>query len=58
LKETDSVLLGLVKKLHRYPINRARRSLREIAAESSAQGYLNASGKPFAPASIKRFLAK
>jgi hypothetical protein len=50
-------LVALAKKLARYPVNKRKRSLREIAAELVAQGHLNERGAPFAAKSVASMLA-
>lgn len=63
-------MVALAKKLHRYRVNGRRRSLRDIAAELSKQGYTPAEltkqgykgyagkeGKPFAAQSVARMIA-
>lgn len=54
--ERDPAMVELAKKLHRYPVNGRRRSLRDVAAELAAAGYASAAGTPFPPASIARML--
>jgi DNA invertase Pin-like site-specific DNA recombinase len=54
--ERDAAMVALAKKLHRYPVNGQKRSLREIAAELEAQGHVAASGKPFAAAAVARMV--
>ena len=49
--------MALAKKLARYPVNKRKRSLREIAAELVAQGHLNERGAPFAAKSVASMLA-
>jgi len=49
-------MVALAKKLHRYPINGRRRSLRDIASELQAQGYVSAKGTPFAAAAVGRMI--
>ena len=56
--ETQPELVALAKKLHRYPKNRRRRSLREVAAELARAGYLNSKGKPLAPITVKRLIER
>jgi hypothetical protein len=46
----------LAKKLHRYPVNGHRRSLREVAAELAAAGYVVRAGKPYEAAALKRMI--
>ena len=50
-------VVALAKKLARYPVNKRKRSLRQIAAELAAQGHLNERSKPFAATAISRMLA-
>lgn len=54
--ELNPDMVALAKKLHRYPINGKRRSLREVAAELAAQGFTGANGQPYPAMSIKRML--
>jgi DNA invertase Pin-like site-specific DNA recombinase len=49
-------VVELARKLHRYPVNGKRRSLREIAEEMARQGFTGGGGKPYAAMSIKRML--
>ena len=56
--ETQPELVKLAKKLHRYPINGRRRSLREIAAELARAGHLDSKGKPLAAITVKRLIAR
>lgn len=44
------------KRLHRYPINNRRRSLREIAAELEAAGHVTGAGTRYAAAAIARMV--
>jgi DNA invertase Pin-like site-specific DNA recombinase len=54
--ERDAQMVTLAKKLHRYPVNGRRRSLRDVAAELAAQGYVSSKGTPFGSAAIMRML--
>ncbi len=54
--ETHPELVALAKKLHRYPINGRRRSLRDISAEVASLGHLSQSGKPYTAQSIKNMI--
>jgi hypothetical protein len=47
----------LAKRLHRYPVNGRRRSLRDVAKSLAALGYISTSGKPFGAAAIARMIA-
>lgn len=54
--ERNAEMVALAKKLHRYPVNGRRRSLRDVSAELAAEGHLAASGKPFGAAAVARML--
>jgi hypothetical protein len=54
--EKNPAMVALAKKLHRYPVNGHRRSLREVAAELAAAGYVVREGKPYEAAAIKRMI--
>jgi DNA invertase Pin-like site-specific DNA recombinase len=54
--ERDAAMVALAKKLHRYPVNGKKRSLREIAAELEGSGYVAAGGKQFAAAAVARMI--
>ena len=54
--ERNPELVALVRRMRRAKPKGGQRSLREIADELAAQGYLNAHGRPFAAASIKSML--
>jgi DNA invertase Pin-like site-specific DNA recombinase len=54
--ERSSEMVALAKKLHRYPVDGRRRSLRDIATELAASGFTATSGQPFGAAAIKRML--
>lgn len=55
--ELNPEAVALAKRLHRYPVNNRKRSLREIAAELEAQGCVSVSGKRYAATAISRMLA-
>lgn len=55
-REMNPEMVALAKRLHRYPVNGQRRSLREIAAELAKHGYAGADGQPYAAMSIKRMI--
>jgi DNA invertase Pin-like site-specific DNA recombinase len=55
-KELDPAMVTLAKKLHRYPVNGKRRSLRDIAGELAQAGYLDSKGKAFSAQSIKNMV--
>ncbi|MFL4990414.1 MAG: recombinase family protein, partial [Microvirga sp.] len=54
--EKNPAMVALVKKLHRYPVKGRRRSLREVAAELAAAGYVVREGKSYEAAAIKRMI--
>lgn len=54
--ETAPGMVELAKRLHRYPSQGRRRSLREVAAELARQGYAGRDGQPFAAMSVKRMV--
>ena len=56
--ERDGAMVMLAKKLARYPVNGRKRSLREIAVELQAQGYVNERGVVFNPKSISSMLGR
>ena len=49
-------MVSFAKRLHRYPINGRRRSLREIASELAKAGYTDSKGKAFSAQSVKNML--
>jgi DNA invertase Pin-like site-specific DNA recombinase len=55
--EMSPDLVRLAKRLHRYPINGRRRSLRDVAKSLAAMGYISKSGKPFGAAAFARMVA-
>jgi DNA invertase Pin-like site-specific DNA recombinase len=52
--ERDPAMVAVAKKLARYPHNGRKRSLREVAAELEAMGYVAASGRRYEAAAIAR----
>lgn len=55
-RERDTTMVDLARKLHRYPVNGRRRSLRDVAAELAAAGHLSAKGTPFTAMAVSRML--
>jgi DNA invertase Pin-like site-specific DNA recombinase len=55
--ERSPVMVALAKKLARYPVNGRKRSLREIAAELEAQGYVTTDGARYAATAVARMVA-
>jgi DNA invertase Pin-like site-specific DNA recombinase len=56
-QEMDYEMVTLAKKLHRYPVNGQRRSLREIANELASAGHVTSTGKPYAAAAVAKMIA-
>ncbi len=54
--ERDVEMVALARRLHRYPVNGRRRSLRDVSAELASQGYMAASGRPFGVGAIARMV--
>jgi DNA invertase Pin-like site-specific DNA recombinase len=50
--------VALAKRLHRYPVNGRRRSLREVSAELASAGFVTGSGKPYAPAAVAKMVER
>jgi DNA invertase Pin-like site-specific DNA recombinase len=55
-QERDADMVALAKKLHRYPVNGRRRSLREVAVALQEQGFVSAKGTPFTATAISRMI--
>jgi DNA invertase Pin-like site-specific DNA recombinase len=55
--EANPATVALAKKLARYPVNRRKRSLREIAAELETAGHLTSAGTRYGAAAIARMIA-
>lgn len=54
--ERDPSLVALAKRLHRYPVDGRRRSLRDVSADLAAAGYLSKAGTPFSPSAVMRMI--
>lgn len=54
--ELSPTAVALAKRLHRYPVNGRRRSLREVSAELAAAGHVTRTRKPFAAAAIAKMV--
>ena len=55
-QERDADMVALAKKLHRYPVNGRRRSLREVAVALQEQGFVSAKGTQFTAMAISRMI--
>ena len=56
IAELNPGAVALAKRLHRYPINGKRRSLREVAAELAIHGHTTRTGQPYGAAAIARMI--
>ena len=54
--EMNPIMVRLAKRLHRYPVNGRRRSLREISKALASSGFVASSGKLFDPKSVARMV--
>jgi hypothetical protein len=54
--EISPEMVALAKKLRRYPIKGRRRSLRQVADELAATGYVSSIGTPYTATAILRML--
>jgi DNA invertase Pin-like site-specific DNA recombinase len=54
--ERDADMVALAKKLHRYPVNGRRRSLREVSDALAAQGFVSAKRTPFTATAVSRMV--
>jgi DNA invertase Pin-like site-specific DNA recombinase len=57
LAELNPAAVALAKRLHRYPVNGKRRSLREVAAELAIHGHTTRGGTPYGATAIRRMVA-
>ena len=49
-------MVRIAKKLHRYPVNGRRRSLRDVSTALAQAGFITSSGKPYAAAAIAKMV--
>jgi DNA invertase Pin-like site-specific DNA recombinase len=54
--ELNPETVALAKRLHRYPVNYRKRSLREIAVELEAAGHVTRAGTRYAASAIARMV--
>ncbi len=54
--EINPEMVALAKKLRRYPIKGRRRSLRQVADELAAAGYMSSVGAPYTATAVLRML--
>ncbi len=54
--EINPDMVRLAKRLHRYPVNGRRRSLRDVSTALAAAGFVTAAGKPYAAAAVAKMI--
>jgi DNA invertase Pin-like site-specific DNA recombinase len=54
--EINPDMVRIAKRLHRYPANGRRRSLREVATALASIGFVTGTGKPYAAAAIAKMV--
>ena len=54
--ESSPQTVALAKKLARYPLNRRKRSLRDVAAELHAAGHVTGAGTRYGAAAVARMI--
>jgi hypothetical protein len=54
--EINPAMIALARKLRRYPVKGRRRSLRQVANELAAPGYVSSVGAPYTATAILRML--
>jgi DNA invertase Pin-like site-specific DNA recombinase len=54
--EINPEAVALAKRLHRYPVDKRKRSLRDVAAELEAAGHITREGKRYAAAAIAKMI--
>jgi DNA invertase Pin-like site-specific DNA recombinase len=54
--EINPEMVALAKKLRRYPVKGRRRSLRQVADELAAAGYVSSGGTPYTATAVQRML--
>jgi DNA invertase Pin-like site-specific DNA recombinase len=54
--ELDPDMVRLAKRLHRYPIDGKRRSLRDVSGALAQAGFLTRTGKPFTAEAVSRMV--
>jgi hypothetical protein len=55
--ERDAAMVALAKRLHRYPVNGRKRTLRDIAAELETAGHVSIAGTRYGAAAVARMVA-
>jgi hypothetical protein len=56
-EETNPDMVCLARRLHRYPVNGKRRSLRSISSVLAQAGFLTKTGRPFTAEAISRMVS-
>ena len=55
--EINPEAVALAKRLHRFPVDKRKRSLRDIAAELETAGHVTGAGKRYAATAIAKMIA-
>src|SRR5829696_2024775 len=55
-EETNPDLVRLAKRLHRYPVDGQRRSLRDVSSALAQAGFLTRTGRPFTAEAVSRMV--
>src|SRR5215216_1310364 len=55
-EETNPDMVRLAKRLHRYPVNGQRRSLRDVSGALAQAGFLTSKGKPYTAEAVSRMI--
>jgi DNA invertase Pin-like site-specific DNA recombinase len=54
--ELNPDMVRLAKRLHRYPVNGKRRSLREVSSALASAGFVTSTGKLYAAAAVAKMI--
>jgi DNA invertase Pin-like site-specific DNA recombinase len=54
--EINPDMVRLAKRLHRYPVNGKRRSLRDVSSALAQAGFLTRTGKPYTAEAVSRMV--
>jgi DNA invertase Pin-like site-specific DNA recombinase len=57
-EETNPDLVRVAKRLHRYPVNGKRRSLRDVSSVLAQAGFLTSKGKPYTAEAVSRMITR
>ena len=54
--EINPELVRIATRLHRYPVNGRRRSLRQVSTALASAGFVTGKGKPYAAAAVAQMI--